>query len=125
VADMPDEEGPEQIEIDDALAVPVLVLSGEHDVATSRELQQALDTLLERGDTVVVDVTGITFVDSTTLGTLLTAHQRAARRGGELAIVLGEAATYTVRNAFRLVGLTRLARVFETRAEAVAAVAGG
>jgi anti-sigma B factor antagonist len=119
---MPDED-PWRVDVDQSLGVPVLVLEGEHDVSTSRELEVALEDLVAAGGPVIVDATRVTFIDSTTLGTLLTAHQRAAAAGGELVVVLGADATYTVRNALKLVGMTRLARVFASREEAAAALA--
>lgn len=62
----------------------VVTVVGELDVATSQELERELAKLNEVA-LVVVDLRGLTFIDSTGLGVLVRAHQRAqdgARRFG-------------------------------------------
>ena len=66
----------------------VLTISGELDVASSQELEHELARLHEVS-LVVIDLRGLTFVDSTGLGVLVRAHQRAQERGCRLALVRG------------------------------------
>jgi anti-anti-sigma factor len=57
----------------------VVTVSGELDVASSHELERELarqETAL-----VVVDLRRLTFIDSTGLGVLVRAHQRAQEQG--------------------------------------------
>jgi anti-sigma B factor antagonist len=56
----------------------VVTLVGEHDLSTSDELDRTLSVLLAQSQPVIVDTSLATFLDSTTLGTLLS-HSRKAR----------------------------------------------
>jgi anti-anti-sigma factor len=60
----------------------VLVLHGEHDLATKESLNEILTPLLDGNDLVVVDLSGVLFIDSSILGELVRAD-RAARAGGK------------------------------------------
>lgn len=66
----------------------VLTVSGELDVASSRALEHELEKL---GDvaTVIVDLRGLTFIDSTGLGVLVRAHQLAKEHGRRFGLVRG------------------------------------
>ena len=50
---------------------PGFRLSGELDMATARDLSKALDPELERGGDVILDVEGLSFMDSTGLQVLI------------------------------------------------------
>ena len=60
---------------------PVLLLKGELDLATAGEFRQCLHNLV--GQTVVIDFTDVTYMDSTALGVLVAVHQRAEESGGQ------------------------------------------
>jgi anti-anti-sigma factor len=71
-----------------------VVLRGELDLATAGRLQAALDAA--NAHPVVVDLRGLTFMDSTGVRTLLQASDDAARAGRSLRFVMpaeGEART--------------------------------
>lgn len=62
---------------------PVVTVSGEVDVAVERQLRGLLDWLQGlRLDRLVVDVAGVTFIDSTGAQPLLDAQRNAADWGG-------------------------------------------
>ncbi len=85
----------------------VAVFLGEHDIASGKELESLLETLVDENDLVVVDFSEATFVDSTTLHLLLRAHAAARVRGRTFRLQLGSADI--VRRAFELTGVaTRL-----------------
>jgi anti-sigma B factor antagonist len=67
----------------------VLVLTGELDLAVGGELQRDVIDLLpaEEVHTVAIDLSGVTFIDSTAIGILAMAHKRAGRYGGRLAVL--------------------------------------
>jgi anti-sigma B factor antagonist len=56
----------------------VVTLVGEHDLSTAEELDRTLSLLLTQCQPVIVDTSQATFLDSTTLGILLS-HSRKAR----------------------------------------------
>lgn len=61
--------------------VTTVILDGIVDLATAPELRAALLPLVVAGESVVLDLAGVTFVDSTGLGVLVAAHRRAKAAG--------------------------------------------
>lgn len=57
--------------------------AGEVDLSNSDALRNHLDGLVDRGH-VVLDLSGLSFLDSTALGALITVRKRAALRGTSL-----------------------------------------
>ena len=94
----------------------VVVLGGEVDLYTAPELKQELHRLVAEGATrVVIDMTQTTFIDSTTLGVLLSVVKRVRPEGGTVVLVCPD------RNVRRIFEITLLDRVFpivDTREEA-------
>lgn len=81
----------------------VLVVSGEVDAATSPTLRAAIHDQLSHGRLrIMVDMAGVTFLDSMGLGTLVGALKRVRERSGEL-VVTGQARS--VRRVFDITGL--------------------
>jgi anti-sigma B factor antagonist len=66
----------------------VVTVAGELDVASSKELEQEL-VRLGAEEVVVIELGQLTFIDSTGLGVLVRAHQRALEAGHRLALVRG------------------------------------
>ena len=61
---------------------------GELDLATHQELSQAITGALDAGQAhIVVDLTDTTFLDSTALGALISAHRRTDSLGGTFTVV--------------------------------------
>jgi anti-sigma B factor antagonist len=84
-------EGDLHVQLDvthpDSGQAPVAVVSGEVDVSSAGSLRDGLTELLETGTSVVVDLTGVGFLDSTGLGALVTARKAAEDRGVQLPLV--------------------------------------
>jgi anti-anti-sigma factor len=79
----------------------VVTVSGELDVASSQALEHEL-AKLHGVATVVVDLRGLTFIDSTGLGVLVRAHQVAKEQGWRFGLVRGSGQVH------RLLSLTGL-----------------
>jgi anti-sigma B factor antagonist len=93
----------------------VLSLAGELDLADEPTLREALRRAVERSPTrLVVDLTEVTFVDSTVLGALVEA--RSALGGGAFALA---APGLEVRRALEVSGLDRHFQVYETVSSAL------
>lgn len=93
----------------------VVSVAGEADVMTSPILRSALFDLGEQpGPDVLLDLRGVTFMDSTAISTLVAARRFIAGRGGELTLVYGDGPVA------RVLGLTKLDTVFRTRREPAA-----
>ena len=94
----------------------VVSLEGEVDLYTAPELKQELHRLVGEGaKRIVIDMTATTFIDSTTLGVLLSVVKRVRPEGGAVVLVCPD------RNVKRIFEITLLDRVFTivgTREEA-------
>jgi anti-sigma B factor antagonist len=98
----------------------VFKLTGSLDIATSPSVRAAL--LEETGEgmkhDVVVDLTGLEFLDSTGLGALIGAQRRALENKAEVRLVVSEGPIA------RLLNITGLVRVFGVYPSLDAALAG-
>lgn len=81
------------------------VLEGEFDMAATFTVEPALERVLEEPDVreLVVDLSRVTFVDSTGVGVLLRVHEESRRRRLELTLVPGPR---EVQRVFEIAGLT-------------------
>jgi len=99
----------------------VVALTGDVDLYTAPDLKAELVRLADRGaKRIVVDLTSTTFIDSTTLGVLLGGLKRLRTVGGELVLVCVDR---NIRKIFEITLLDRVFPIFETREDALAAVA--
>jgi anti-sigma B factor antagonist len=105
--------------------VKLLTVHGEHDLYTAPRLRQQLDALLDSRTNVIVDLTGATFVDSSILGALLNARQRAIEEGCGFAVCLQSGTEPSVRRIFEMTGLVATLPVLETVEEAEQAASAG
>lgn len=67
----------------------VVMLAGEVDLAAQGDLMKAYQQAiaLQAEPRIVVDLSGVTFMDSTALGTLVAAVKKVQARGGTLSVV--------------------------------------
>jgi anti-sigma B factor antagonist len=97
----------------------VVDVAGEVDVFSAPELAEQLTQLFDAGrQTVVVDLTSVTFLDSTGLGTLVAARNRAEEAGGRLPII-GNAER--VLKLFRITGLDEVFEIYPSIEAAITA----
>ncbi|MBS1884189.1 MAG: STAS domain-containing protein [Actinobacteria bacterium] len=105
--------------------VRLLEVHGELDLSTATQLEEPLDDAIRAVDaTVLIDLAGCQFIDSTGIALIVRAWQRvdsAAGNGGEGGLVLC-CQNEQVRRVLEVTGLEHSLRVFETRDEAVAAL---
>lgn len=101
----------------------VIRLNGPLDVYAAPPLRRALTGLIAEGhDLLVIDMLGVTFVDSTGLGILVGALKRLRSRGeGELRIVADHD---PVLRVMRMTGLFDVFRPYASIADALAAAPG-
>jgi anti-sigma B factor antagonist len=93
-------------------------MAGEADVTNSDELRRRLDEEVAlEPRTLIIDLSGLRFMDSSALHALLRANRALDRQGGVLALVSPQAA---VAKILRLTTADRLIPVFDTVAEAAA-----
>ena len=98
----------------------LVAISGELDGTTTTELRRRVDAALAGGRTkIVIDLTGLTHMDSSGLAELISCHQRAQGLQGGLALVVPAA---PIRRTLEIRGVNHLFTVVESRADALAAL---
>ena len=101
----------------------VVHLGGEIDVYTAPLVREKLDEQIQAGRTdLVVDLTEVSFLDSTGLGVLVGGLKRARSHDGTLRLVCDQE---KILKVFRITGLTKVFPIHATLADALAAPAGG
>lgn len=97
----------------------VVQVAGEIDVYTAPQLREHLDREIEAGVTqLVVDLSGVTFMDSTGLGVLVGRLKQIRLHDGSMKIVC---AHDRVLKVFVITGLDKVFSIFPTVAEALEA----
>jgi anti-sigma B factor antagonist len=88
----------------DTRGTAVLAVTGEVDVATSGEFHAELWRLIDEhvGETVIVDLRGVTSMDHLGLGIVVGALARAVGSGGDLTLVCGPSRLLDTLTASRL-----------------------
>ncbi len=105
-------------EVSWAGGLPVLVTPEEIDASNAADLRQSLLSCANGSHpTLVVDMSGTTFCDSTGLHQLVRARARAIAAGGEVRLVVR---TAPVLRLFAIMGIDRLFPVFAKLEDAVA-----
>lgn len=90
----------------------VVQVTGEIDVYTAPLLREELASLIDAGNLeLVVDLTGVGFMDSTGLGVLVGALKKVRTAGGDLQLVIS---SEKVLKVFRITALTQVFTIHET-----------
>jgi anti-sigma B factor antagonist len=98
----------------------VIAARGEIDLFTAPELKQVLTDAIEGGERrIAIDLSEVSFLDSTALGVLIGAVKRLRSRGGALAIVNTDS---SIAKTFEITGLDQIFTIRPTRDEAVEAL---
>ena len=91
---------------------------GEVDIYTAPRLKEHWLELFEAGvHDLVVDLSAVTFIDSTALGILIGGVRRVNDHGGTMALVV---ATRPVERILKVTGLDQVFTIHETRDDALA-----
>ena len=96
----------------------LIAVRGEVHVSTAPEFSERLNDAIAGGKTgVVIDMTGVDFIDSTGLSVLLNALRRVTRQQGTLALAVSNP------TVLRLFEITRLDSTFDILPDREAAIA--
>ena len=110
------------IDVQRVSGFPVLCVSGEIDIYTAPLFKQAVVRLVSEGNNdVIIDLSQVTFMDSSGFGTLLGATRRLRPSGGGLYIA---GPNSTIQRMLRLTRLDTIMRIFESPQQAAAALSG-
>jgi anti-sigma B factor antagonist len=103
---------------DDSLGV--VALGGEVDIYTAPQFKECMLELLDGGvEKLVIDMSAVTFIDSTALGVLIGGVRRVHGTGGAMALVV---ASRPVERVLTITGLDRVFTIHATREEAIKAL---
>jgi anti-sigma B factor antagonist len=81
----------------------IVAVTGEVDIFTAPEFKQRVMMAIADGvELLIVDLSGTSFIDSSSLGVLIGAHRRLAARGGRLVVVCNREA---IVKTFKITGL--------------------
>ena len=98
----------------------IIRVRGEIHVSTAPEFAQHLSNVVESGETaIVLDMTGVEFIDSTGLSVLLNGLRLVTQAHGRMAIVCTNP---TVLRLFQITNLDETFDIFEDRESAIAHV---
>ncbi len=101
-----------------AQGIALVELAGEVDISTAPQFKRELEAAVSEGSTkVVVDLSQVTFIDSTALGVLVGAVRHLHPLGGSMVVVAGG---HAVMRPITLTGLDRVFTIVATRDEALA-----
>ena len=96
----------------------VVEVRGEIDVYTAPVLREELTSLVDAQHTnLVVDLTQVSFMDSTGLGVLVGGLKKVRTLGGDLSLVIDQE---TILKVFRITALTQVFSIHSTLADALA-----
>jgi anti-sigma B factor antagonist len=98
-----------EVSLDEHAAV--VAVTGELDLATSPELEAALERTSSGPDVVILDLRGVSFMDSTGLSLLVKARRRAQDAHQQLAVVKGGA---QVQRLLELTGVAERLTLVDT-----------
>ena len=98
----------------------VVVLRGELDVVEAAKVAASLAVVAASGRTVIVDLEGLQFIDSSGLAALVRARRHARRAGSDLLLAAPQ------QQVLRMLAITRLTDVFtvHARVDAAAGIPG-
>jgi anti-sigma B factor antagonist len=99
----------------------VLALSGELDLYSTPLLVAELEALAPDGADVVLDLSEVSFIDSTALGAILLGGRRLHESGGGMALV---SSNPTTTRLLTIVGIDRVVPVYETTERALEHLVG-
>jgi len=99
-------------------SVPVLDLTGEVDSYNSPRLREKIVSLVDQGNAnLVINLSGVDYIDSTGLGTLVGGLKRASERGGTISLICPSEQIYKV---FHITGLVKVFPIFDSEEAAFA-----
>jgi anti-sigma B factor antagonist len=98
----------------------VIAARGEIDLFTAPDLKQVITDAIDGGShRMVIDLSEVSFLDSTALGVLIGAVKKLRSRDGALAIVNTEA---SIAKTFQITGLDQIFTILPSREKALAAL---
>jgi anti-sigma B factor antagonist len=101
--------------------IAVVGLQGEVDIYSAPQFKEVLIQSIDSGAThIIVDLSNVTFIDSTALGVLVSGAKRVRPQNGTLDIVCHDE---NITRIFEITGLDRIFGIYPTREKALESAA--
>jgi len=106
-----------ELKVEDANGIKIYSLSVEHiDAGNYEEVEQLFMGEFDSSGEAVLDLENVEFIDSSGIGVILYCIRQLDQQGRELRIAN---TNETIRSAFKLIRIDRLARICGSRSEAI------
>ncbi len=92
-------------------------LMGEHDLSTLPQVQNVLEQVFSKGTTIVIDLSGTTFIDSSVIGLLIEGQVRANANPSEELVLVAPPGT-PAADVIELAGVRPVLRIYDSRKDA-------
>lgn len=102
-------------------ALWIVALAGEHDVSTAPHLEDELAAIFAQGTAIIVDLSSVTFMDSSILRHLIVAQRQVDSNANEQMAIVAPSAGLAAR-LIEMVNVGGMFSLHETRAEALRAL---
>ncbi len=100
--------------------LPVIDLSGDLDCYNAPALRERLFKMIENGEhDLVLDLSGVSYLDSVGVATLVAVHENVSARNGSLRVLCANRAIWRV---FEITGLQRVFPIFQERTALVSSL---
>lgn len=97
--------------VKEAGGIPVVELEGEIDLSTSPLFKERVYEVIDAGGKeIVIDLNGLSFMDSTGLGVLVAVLKKTKSEGGRVRLVCGRE---NIRKVFILTGLDKVFSIYD------------
>ena len=106
-------------EISEQQGAVVVALEGDVDLSTSPEARRVLLDAVRKGRPVIVDLAGVTYIDSSGVASLVESLQSARKAGCEFALA---AVSEPARRVLELARLDKVFTIHETREAGLASI---
>ncbi|WP_028306488.1 STAS domain-containing protein [Desulfitibacter alkalitolerans] len=106
-----------EVKVDKIKGAEIVTVSGKIDAYQSIKLKDALNDIIDRGSKkIIVNLHDVNFLDSTTLGILISALKKIKNKGGEICITRLQP---NVEEIFELTRLNKIFTIFSSNEEAI------
>jgi anti-sigma B factor antagonist len=97
--------------------IPIISVCGRIDATTSKDLENALNSLIDENNTkIVLDLGGVEYISSVGLRVMLAALKKVKPKKGDVKLA---ALQPFVREVFEITGFTKLFTIYPNQAEAI------
>jgi anti-sigma B factor antagonist len=97
--------------VDEKKGVPIVELQGEIDLSTSAIFKETVYKVIESGKKdIVINLSGLEFMDSTGLGVLVAALKKTSMEGGSIRLVCNKR---SIKKVFIITGLDKVFSIYD------------